>query len=265
MKPQEFDNLKQLFLDYAETFIDSDMEDSPYELKKRHTLRVCQEILELGKELKIGQDELILAQTMALFHDIGRFEQFKTYKTFLDSASENHATLGLKIIESQGMLNFLPFKEKKLITESIGFHNGADLPMDRDDKTLFFMGLLRDADKLDIWQVVIDHYLDPGSCKNNFIELGLKDDKEYSTEAFQAIFQQSIVRSAAVKRLNDFKLMQISWVFDLNFGPTFKRVKERRYVEKIASTMPPCSDLSKALGNVFHHMDTHINDTFQPC
>jgi len=37
--------------------------------------------------------------------------------------------------------------------------------------------------------------------------------------------------------LNDYKLLQISWVFDVNFSPTFGAVYERRYVQKIAATL----------------------------
>jgi putative nucleotidyltransferase with HDIG domain len=51
--------------------------------------------------------QLELAETIALFHDIGRFEQFKTYGTFDDRASENHATIGLKVLKATDILNRL--------------------------------------------------------------------------------------------------------------------------------------------------------------
>lgn len=265
METRELDRLKQRFHDYADTFIDPDRIDGPYLLKKKHTIRVCQEILGLGRELGLPQADLILAEATALLHDIGRFEQFKTYNTFLDPASENHAHLGLGVIEKMKLLHGLSARDQELITGAVGFHNAADLPTDRDDKTLFFMRLLRDADKLDIWQVVIDHYLAKSAGKDKFIELGLEDDGGYSGEAFQAIFQHDFVKSSQIKRLNDFKLMQISWVFDLNFAPTVARVKKRRYIEKLASTLPGCADLDKALDHVFDYMDTYINDNCKPC
>ncbi len=265
MENRELEQLKQQFHDYADTFIDPTRDDGPYLLKKKHTIRVCEEILGLGQALALPQEELILAEAMALLHDIGRFEQFKTYNTFLDLASENHAHLGLGVIEKMNLLHGLSARDKALITDAIGFHNAANLPTDRDDKTLFFMKLLRDADKLDIWQVVIDHYLATDAGNDKFIELGLKDDGGYSPEPFQAIFQHDFVKSSHIKRLNDFKLMQISWVFDLNFAPTTARVKERRYIEQLASTLPGCADLDKALDHVFNHMDTYIHDTCKPC
>ena len=137
--------------------------------------------------------------------------------------------------------------------------------MDKDRRTVFFMQLLRDADKLDIWQVVIAHYLTVEKNNDKFIELGFEDRGGYSPEAFDALFQRRFVRSCDINQLNDFKLMQISWVFDLNFAPTIARVKSRAYIEKIASTMPPCPELSTALGHVFNHMDTCTHDTYKPC
>ncbi len=265
METRELDHLKQQFHDYADTFIDPTRDDGPYLLKKKHTIRVCREILGLGRELGLPRAELVLAEAMALLHDIGRFEQFKTYNTFLDLASENHAHLGLGVIEKMKLLDHLSPRDKALITGAVGFHNAATLPRNRDHKALFFMKLLRDADKLDIWQVVIDHYLAAGANNDKFIELGLGDDGGYSKEAFQAIFQREFIKSSHIKRLNDFKLMQISWVFDLNFAPSVARVKERRYIEQLASTLPGCADLDKALDHVFNYMDTYINDTCKPC
>jgi hypothetical protein len=50
--------------------------------------------------------------------------------------------------------------------------------------------------------------------------------------------------------LNDFKLLQISWVFDLNFGPTFRAVHDRRYIEKIAANLPRTQEISEVVAIV---------------
>ena len=48
---------------------------------------------------------MVLAEIMALFHDIGRFEQYKQYRTFSDYRSEDHAALGVKVIKANRILN----------------------------------------------------------------------------------------------------------------------------------------------------------------
>ncbi|MDY0220042.1 MAG: HD domain-containing protein [Desulfobacterium sp.] len=261
MNIQEFHSLQRDFLDYAATFIDPDTIGGPHVLKRDHSIRVCEEITGLGQALALSKPDLTLARAIALLHDIGRFEQFKRYGTFVDAASENHAFLGLGVIETQKLLQPLPPVQRALIMDAVGFHNAALLPENRDDRTLFFMRLIRDADKLDIWQVVIDHYLNTARRDDKFIDLGLEDRGGYSPGPLNALIEGRFVLSSTIEELNDFKLMQISWVFDLNFSPTFARVKQRRYIEKLASTMPPNPDLSLALDQVFDHLETHTHDT----
>ncbi|MDZ7641842.1 MAG: hypothetical protein U5J62_07460 [Desulfurivibrio sp.] len=51
-------------------------------LKKKHSERVRNEIIRIGKTLGLGADARRVAEITALFHDIGRFEQYARYKTF---------------------------------------------------------------------------------------------------------------------------------------------------------------------------------------
>lgn len=39
-------------------------------MKEEHTKRVCKEILYIGKQLRLDDNELRLAEIIALFHDI---------------------------------------------------------------------------------------------------------------------------------------------------------------------------------------------------
>ena len=41
-----------------------------------------------------------------------------------------------------------------------------------------------------------------------------------------------------LKTLNDFKLLQIGWIYDVNFGRTFQIVRERGYLERIRESIP---------------------------
>ncbi|MEA1968201.1 MAG: HD domain-containing protein, partial [Thermodesulfobacteriota bacterium] len=220
-------------------------------------LRVCKESLYLGKELCLSNEQMLLAETTALLHDIGRFRQFKEYNTFLDKISEDHAALGLREIEKKNMLAFCTNDEKELIKNSIKFHNAADLPRGKDETSLFFIRLLRDADKLDIWRVVTNHYAAPEADNEKAINLGLADDDKISLKAVEAVCQKQFVRTNMIKRLNDLKLMQISWIFDLNFSWSIARAKKKKFIDKIASTMPQSKELEKALNHVYSYMENH--------
>jgi len=262
MKKNDIEHLKRRFLEYVDDYITQAENPGPFILKKQHTFRVCSEILSLGEHLSLSEQELLTAEAAALLHDIGRFKQFQTYHTFLDQMSEDHAQLGLKEIKQENLLDFCTHDEAFKIRNAIKYHNAADLPEDLKPDTLkkdtlFLLRLLRDSDKLDIWRVVTDHYASPQKNNKKAINLGLEDDGQLSSEAVRAVCQEAFVRSHMIKRLNDLKLMQISWIFDLNFAWSVARAANEKFIEKIAATMPVSRALETALTHVNAYMESH--------
>jgi hypothetical protein len=59
-----------------------------------------------------------------------------------------------------------------------------------------------------------------------------------------------MVNLADVRTLNDFKLLQISWVYDLNFTESFRMIEERNYLEKLAAALPSGPRIRSALDSV---------------
>jgi putative nucleotidyltransferase with HDIG domain len=208
-------------------------------LKKDHSERVVQEILWMADQLGLDNESRDLAAVMALFHDIGRFEQYARYRTFVDHRSENHAELGVKILQQHQVLDCLPADQADLICRVISYHNRAALPDDDTEACLFYARLLRDADKLDIWRVLIDHYQRRDQDDNPAVELGLADTSDISDPVYDRVVNKDIVNARHVKNLNDFKLLQIGWVFDINFTPALQQVKDRGYIDAICRTLPP--------------------------
>jgi hypothetical protein len=66
----------------------------------------------------------------------------------------------------------------------------------------------------------------------------LPDDDRISDEVFEAIKNQQVVLKETIRTLNDFKLLQIGWLFDLNFDYSVKRVYEKKYLDKIFESLP---------------------------
>jgi hypothetical protein len=54
-----------------------------------------------------------------------------------------------------------------------------------------------------------------------------------------------IVDSTNVRNLNDLKLLQLGWVYDINFSPTYRRILERDYVGQIHRCLPPSERINK--------------------
>ena len=184
--------------------------------------------------------------------------RYTIYHTFNDFVSENHARLGLRQMAIHRVLSACTTVEKRLITRAIAYHNAATLPANEDDKTSFFMRLLRDADKLDIWKLFIDYYNERKKKHSAAIELDLPNDPICSKRVIDSLHQHRFARMQDLKTLNDFKLLQISWVFDLNFVPSFQTVQNRKYIEKLEATLPQSKEIKEAVQHAHEHVNSFL-------
>jgi hypothetical protein len=232
-------DLKTWFDEYIRSFPAQDIDlKQNINLKQEHTRRVCEEIVAVGTQLGLNEVETALAEVMALFHDVGRFEQYLHYRTFVDSKSVDHAVFGVKILREKDVLAGLNMHTRELVLAVIACHNRAHLSDIEDPVRLFYTRLLRDADKLDIYRVVTDYYTESADRKNKALELDLPDTPEISREVFRHLMARRVIQHGQLKTLNDFKLLQLAWIFDINFTPTLRRICERRYLHIILNTLP---------------------------
>ena len=227
-------------------------------LKEKHTRRVCREILDIGESLRLNEEELFLAEASALFHDVGRYAQFEKYGTFVDAKSENHGQLGLKIIIKNHMLDTLSPRHREVVLTVVENHNKLCLPETLDQEKRFFTKLLRDADKIDIWRVVLEYYTSPNGKRLESIGLGLPDVAEVSDAVCRDLLSGKMVMGTTMESLNDFKLLQMGWVYDLNFGRSFEIVRERDYIRRIYETMPHSPVINRIYGQVTEFISSKL-------
>ena len=259
MTPEDLNDLKAWFKTYVSGFYKDDaMYNNTIRLKEKHTEHVCRNMILLGNALGLSDQDMMLAETMGLFHDIGRFKQYAVYGTFRDTDSENHALLGLRELAAHDVLADCSGDEKKWIAKAIASHNAAEIPVDANGKTLLFIRLLRDADKLDIWRVFIEYYKTRDNQPNPVVEIGLPDEPFFSPKVIAALNADRFVRIKDLKTSGDFKLLLVSWVFDLNFGVSFQLVKDRHYIEKIEATLPPSKEISAAIKHAYDYVGRHV-------
>jgi len=251
--------LNDWFAAYVGTFKGKDgTADGNILLKEEHTRRVRQEILAIGRALDLSDDDLRLANVIALFHDIGRFEQYARYGTFVDRRSCNHAELGVSILEREGILDHCDPSTGGLILRTIRYHNRAELPREETKRCLFFSRLLRDADKMDIWRVVTDYYHRHEETRNEALELDLPDSPGFSDGVYGDLINERIVDIRNVRSLNDFKLLQVGWVFDLNFDPTVRFLCARGYLDKIRDVLPASEKIDEIFSAVGSYIDRRL-------
>ncbi|MCX6678622.1 MAG: HD domain-containing protein [Methanothrix sp.] len=207
-------------------------------LKLMHTYRVCENITKIARSLGMKEDDLALAQALAIFHDVGRFEQLRDFGSFNDGETVDHAKLGLKVINRSGVLSCLPKRERNIIRKSIWHHNKYQIPITEKADVTLFSRLIRDADKLDILGIVALHFETRDRHPNQALDFGLTDELEISPEVVSDILQGKMVRIAALKTLGDMRLMYSSWIFDINFPATIACIKEKGYLKRLLAGLP---------------------------
>ncbi len=261
MDEDAFDDLSRWFRGYVKTFKSGDPdEERNIVLKEEHTGRVLREIREIGGALGLDDEDLRLAGAMALFHDLGRFSQYALYGTFSDRRSCDHAALSVKVLLENGVLDDLDPSERDLILKAISYHNRAALPEGESKRCLLFSKLLRDADKLDIWAVLLDYYQrrETEGYRNEPLELDLPDAPGISEEVRRDILAGEIVKSKNLRSLNDFKLLQASWVFDINFWPALAAVRDRGYLERMREHLPASEEVDRIFDLLQRRLEERI-------
>lgn len=238
-------DLKRWFKTYANTFKCNDIEvERNTVIKVKHTKQVCTEIINIGEKLGLNEDQLRLSEIIALFHDIGRFEQYVRYRTFNDKISENHAELGIKILKRNRVLDQLDYEIRDLIFCSINNHNKPALPPGETETCIFYSGLIRDADKLDILRVITGYYHRKERKRNGALELDLPDTPGFSENVGMDLINKKAVDIKHVRNLNDLKLLQAGWIYDINFKPTLDCIKKYNYMEKIREALPDSEEIN---------------------
>jgi len=124
-------------------------------LKAHHTYQVCREARMVASGIGLDPADVNLAEAAALLHDVGRFEQYLLFRTFNDAESTDHAALGLEILRREEILSGLADHEAQHIVDAIRAHNRPEVPADLTPKGLLLSQILRDADKLDIWNIIV--------------------------------------------------------------------------------------------------------------
>jgi len=252
-------DIEKWFKGYVKEFHSEDASfNEAMKLKIAHSIRVEKEIEAIGRSSGLGNGDLDLAKICGLLHDIGRFEQYRRFATFLDTHSVNHAELGIEVVQKADVLQDLSPEDRETVTAAISFHNRASIPPNNPEKHLLHARMLRDADKIDIWKIVTDHYLHPDPLRSGAIELSLPDTPEISPEIEQAILSGEIAKVKSMHSLNDFKLIQAAWVFDLNFRHTFERVRDRGYLEIIRSTLPKTRRIDVLFEAIFAYVSMRL-------
>jgi len=251
---KKYQQLKKWFEDYTEGFFMQNKKDQDnIVLKIDHSQRVVAIMDEITDKIGLDEDQKYLALITALFHDIGRFKQYKEYQTFSDYKSEDHGQLGVEVIKENRLIEELGEEDKNIIYKSVKYHNKAELEADNfnNAEEIYYTELIRDADKIDIFNIFVERYKNEG--QEDFI-IKLSEDPEISDEIYHKVLNKEAVNYDKLRTLNELKLMQLSWIYDINFKESLAIIKERKYIESIYNSF----DNNKKAENIYNQIKEYI-------
>jgi putative nucleotidyltransferase with HDIG domain len=261
MNPYNNSDIYLWFGQYTRKYMLLNKEDQyPIALKIIHCQRVRREAVSLGKALNLSASDLSVIEATGLLHDIGRFKQYSRYKTFADSVSVNHAEYGAHILNENSILKKFSGKEEARIIKAVSCHNSLNLPLNEDNDVLFLTRIIRDADKLDIWRVFINYNKLRREQQNSTVDLDLPDSSTYSGKALADIISKKNVDYRHVSNKNDFALMRLGWVYDVNFHYTFREILKRDYLALLKLPLPQDDRIEKVFGEVQAYVEKRATE-----
>lgn len=250
----KYQELKEFFDLYTAKFnLDKEKDQKNIQLKIDHSRRVTKDMETITAEMQLNTEEKYLAKIIALYHDIGRFKQYKKYKTFSDYKSEDHGQLGVEVIKENKLINNLTENEQSIILKAIKQHNKADLKQEdfNNEQEIFFAKLIRDADKLDIFNIFVERYKTKNQ-KDYIIKL--TTDPKINEKIYKKVLNKESINYDKLETINDLKLMQLGWIYDINFKESLEIIKERKYIEIIYNSM----DQNKMAADIYQQLKDYL-------
>lgn len=204
------------FKDLVQSYPIEKTEDyNSYYYKYEHTLRVVEYSDQICESCSLTRAEKDLAYLIALFHDIGRFEQIRVKKWCDDFKTKyNHAIESVNMIREYQLLNELSQQEQTIIQKAIETHNAYQIENTTPQERLF-AEIIRDADKLDIlntqWRVP-------------------PKDIRTTSELLQEFLSGQMCHIKWVNTPMDEFLQNLSLIYDLNFPYSYRSVAESEVI-----------------------------------
>ena len=129
MTIEQFEELKKWYLEFADSVISGNGKVGELaKLKLEHSFNVASECREIATELGWDKKDIITAETLGLFHDVGRYPQLAKYCTFSDPDSINHGECGYQTVLEQGVFSILEDIDRMRILDGIRHHNARIVP-----------------------------------------------------------------------------------------------------------------------------------------
>lgn len=213
------------FEEYLKSY---DLNDAKINHKMMHTCAVVKLSEYITRDLNLDNEDIELAKVIALLHDIGRFEQAKSFGDFVDYRTMNHADYGVKVLFEDGLIRKFVEDNKydNIILKAIKNHNKYEIENGLMEEELLHSKIIRDADKTDSFRA---KSVDSVKVMANIDEAVMIKQK-ITDEIFNDFMSHKTIVSNKRKTFVDMWVSYIAFIFDYNFNSGLKYIKENNYI-----------------------------------
>ena len=236
--------IKEEFDKYVKSF---DMKNSNIDYKYRHSYRVYKLCERIADDLKLNDEDILLASIIGLLHDIGRFEQLKRYSHY-DDINLDHAEYGANLLFKNNLIDKFKINEKyyDIIEFSIRNHNKYSIEKINDKRKLLFAKIVRDADKIDIIKALAIYK-----------DLKFQDGFDnISYNASKSFFNNKQIINKDKKSKSDRVIGVLSMVFDINIDSAIKIIKDEELIKNLYNLL----ENKKVFERYFEYMNEYIKE-----
>ncbi|MBR3161815.1 MAG: HD domain-containing protein [Bacilli bacterium] len=201
--------------DFTKYVSNYDLSDANIKRKYDHSIRVMNLAEKYAKKLRFNKEDIEIAKIIGLLHDIGRFEQYKRYKTYDDLKSIDHADYGVHELFDNNLINKFNINKDyyDIIHYSIKNHNKLIVNKTNNKVFIKHSNLIRDIDKIDLLYTF-------STIKKFKIDNSIISDK-----VIEDIMNHKQVDRKHVKTNNERIVVKFGFVFDINNNICLKELK----------------------------------------
>lgn len=254
-------NRKTIIDEFHKYTDEYDSSDVKIKLKIEHTLRVAAICDEITKDLGLSKEDKDLAFAIGMLHDIARFEQVKRYNTFEDRKSIDHAELGISILFDEDLIKRFDIGEKyyDVIKKAIKYHNKYIIPEGLTDCENMFCKIIRDADKIDIIKVNVEHFL-----KGDFVEnIDILKKDAITEEVFAEFFKNRAILHDIKRTQMDMYAGHISLCFELEFKISRIILLRQGYIHKALTFKSDNPDTAEKISRMREYMLSYLENSIR--
>lgn len=281
------EHIKKVFQEYTDRY---DSTNPKIKLKIDHTYRVADLCEQIAQSLELSAAEVDLAWLSGMLHDIGRFEQLRRYNTFSDAQSIDHARFAVELLYDEGLIaDYVPeISTTELVADartwrSMGGANGSptaqseDMPLSDilqtlriaigehsayriqkglDERTRMFCQILRDADKVDIFQVICDTPMEEvyGFQTKDILRSAI------TPEVMQAFYEHHAVLRKLKKCPADYIVAHGSLTFELVYPESLRIAKEQGYLKQMMSFQSENPDTAEIFEDLRKDLNGYLEE-----